>query len=84
MSITYQHPGTAAYITDHITRREIQILALMGQGFVNKQIAQRLSISPETVKKHLKNIYKKTNSHNKIEALNKTQWLTSSLLPHQN
>ena len=82
MTITYQ-PKTNAFITEHITPREIQILALMARGFVNKQIAGRLNISTETVKKHLKNIYKKTNPHNKIEALNNTKWLTTSLLPYQ-
>ena len=84
MTITYQpHTHTNAFINKHITPREIQILVLMAQGFVNKQIGDRLNISPETVKKHVKNIYKKTNAHNKIEALNKTKWLTTSLLPDQ-
>ena len=65
--------------TKHITRREVQILALMGEGYINKQIAALLNISTDTVKKHLKNIYQKTGAHNKIEALNKTKWLTASL-----
>ena len=69
--------------TEHITPREIQILGLMAQGRPNKEIADRLSISLETVKKHLKNIYQKTGSHNKIEALNKTKWLTASLASNQ-
>ena len=72
-----------AYSTNHITPREIQILALMAQGIMNKEIAKQLNISTETVKKHLKNIYQKTGSHNKIEALNKTKWLTASLLTNQ-
>ena len=75
---------TSTFISEHITPREIQILALMAQGFVNKQIGERLNISTETVKKHIKNVYKKTNSHNKIEALNKIKWLTASLLPDRN
>ncbi|HEY0040808.1 MAG TPA: helix-turn-helix transcriptional regulator [Flavisolibacter sp.] len=72
-----------SYTNEHITPREIQILALMAQGKLNKEIAMRLNISPETVKKHLKNIYQKTGSHNKIEALNKTKWLTASLASNQ-
>ena len=83
MQTTDQNQTNVSYNTNHITPREIQILALMAQGIMNKEIAQRLNISTETVKKHLKNIYQKTGSHNKIEALNKTKWLTTSLLTNQ-
>lgn len=66
-------------VKENITRREVEILSLIAQGNLNKEIARILNISTETVKKHLKNIYFKTDSHNKIEALNKTKWLTSSI-----
>ena len=79
MEISYQLPPTV-YSSERITPREFQILTLMSQGHLNKEIATRLNISIETVKKHLKNIYQKTGAHNKIEALNKTKWLTTSLL----
>lgn len=52
----------------------------MAQGFLNKEIAVRLNISADTVKMHLKNIYKKTGACNKIEALNRTRWLNASPL----
>lgn len=71
------------YTTEHITPREIQVLAFMAQGNSNKEIAGRLNISTETVKKHVKNIYQKTGSHNKIEALNKTKWLTDPLVANR-
>ena len=81
---TYQQDVTAAgCYAEHITPREIQILHLMAQGSMNKEIADRLCISPETVKKHVKNIFQKTGAHNRIEALNKTRWLTTSLLSNQ-
>jgi DNA-binding CsgD family transcriptional regulator len=44
---------------------------LVAKGCTNKQIADRLFISIETVRKHLKNSYKKLEAHNKIEALRK-------------
>ena len=82
MQTSYSTELTAYHFSaGHITRREIQILTLMSQGRVNKEIAKVLNISTETVKKHLRNIYQKTGAHNKIEALNKTKWLTASLLP---
>ena len=74
MNTTYETGPTGLH---HITRREIDILSLMAQGLINKEIGWKLNISPETVKKHVKNIYRKTGSHNKIDALNKTKWLMS-------
>jgi DNA-binding NarL/FixJ family response regulator len=74
---------TYNYASEHITRREIQILSLMAMGNLNKEIGSQLNISTETVKKHVKNIYLKIGAHNKIEALNKTKWLTTSPLTAQ-
>jgi DNA-binding NarL/FixJ family response regulator len=72
-----------AALPGHITPRETEILTLMAEGQLNKQIASRLGISTETVKKHLRNIYQKTGAQNKIEALNKTRWLWPSLSANQ-
>lgn len=54
-----------------LTSRERDILHLWSRGMQQKEIADHLKISLETVKKHLKNIYRKLNAHNKIEALRK-------------
>ena len=54
-----------------LTMRERDILKLCAKGLQQKQIARRLAISPETVKKHLKNCYRKLNVHNKVQALRK-------------
>jgi DNA-binding NarL/FixJ family response regulator len=42
-----------------ITQREQQVLELLARGFSYRMIAIEMEISPETVKKHLKNIYQK-------------------------
>jgi DNA-binding CsgD family transcriptional regulator len=42
-----------------LTAREIQIAALVAQGFVNKQIAAELSISEWTVSTHLRRVFAK-------------------------
>lgn len=52
-----------------LTTRETDVLHLLAKGLQQKQIAKQLSISSETVKKHLKNCYKKLNVHNKVQAL---------------
>jgi DNA-binding NarL/FixJ family response regulator len=54
-----------------LSLREKEVLELVAQGLLYKEIALRLSISTETVKKHLKNIYQKLHVQNKVEALNK-------------
>lgn len=48
-----------------LTQREREITALIWLGLTNPEIAQRLSISPNTVKTHIKNILHKFNVHSK-------------------
>ena len=54
-----------------ISKREMLVLKLVAKGCTNKDISERLFISVETVKKHLKNCYKKLGVCNKIQALRK-------------
>jgi LuxR family maltose regulon positive regulatory protein len=42
-----------------LSDRELDVLRLLSQAFPNKKIARALSLSPDTVKWHLKNIYGK-------------------------
>ena len=55
--------------------REREVLELLSKGLLYKEIAEKLGITHETVKKHLKNIYQKLHVQNKIEALNKFRLL---------
>jgi DNA-binding NarL/FixJ family response regulator len=55
--------------------REKEVLELLSKGLLYKEIADKLGITHETVKKHLKNIYQKLHVQNKIEALNKFRQL---------
>lgn len=56
---------------DLLSKRENEVMQLLGAGFSYKEIAQKLYVTYETVKQHLKNIYIKLNVQNKVEALNK-------------
>lgn len=51
-----------------LTRREAELLELVRVGLSNREIAERLVISPETVRKHLWNLFKKIGVHNRTAA----------------
>ena len=42
---------------EHLTERELEVLALMAEGRTNKAIAERLFLSEHTIEKHIKNIF---------------------------
>ncbi len=52
-----------------LTKRELEILEHIGQGDNYQQIADALYVSPKTVRKHIENIYRKLQVHNKVEAV---------------
>jgi DNA-binding NarL/FixJ family response regulator len=54
-----------------LSERELEVLMSMSKGLLYKEIADTLFISRNTVKNHLKSIYKKLRVQNKIEAINK-------------
>jgi DNA-binding NarL/FixJ family response regulator len=54
-----------------LTRREIQVLKLISQGYINKEIAGQLSLSVRTVDKHRFNILHKFHVNNTAELLHK-------------
>jgi len=49
--------------------REIEVLGLVAEGFANKEIARRLSVSLNTVRNHVQSILYKLNAHSKLEAV---------------
>ena len=54
-----------------LTKRETEMLGLLAKGFRYKEIADKLCISTETVRKHINNIYQKLHVQSRIEAVNK-------------
>ena len=55
-------------ISEKLTQRQIQILALLAVGATNDDISDKLCISPHTVKNHLYSIFKKINVPNRVQA----------------
>ena len=67
-------PEVAAQLADHagdeeLSAREIEILRLIAGGNANKQIADQLSITEETVKGHVKNILAKLSANDRTHAV---------------
>lgn len=64
--------GKAVSVPDWgLTAREQEVLELLYQGLSNQQIAKRLFISMNTLKFHLKNIYRKLGVSSRLEAIKK-------------
>jgi len=68
---TLATPPTAGFGHElaNLTRREEEVLALLGKGQPDKEIADHLRISAHTVHGHVRNIFEKLGVHNRTEAV---------------
>jgi DNA-binding NarL/FixJ family response regulator len=60
---------SAGRLESPLTRRELEILELLAQGFAQKEIAKRLFISRKTVGSHTERIFSKLGAHNRVQAV---------------
>lgn len=58
-----------------LTKREREVVQFLSMGLTYEKIALKMDVRHETVKMHLKNIYRKLRVQNKIEALQKVKLL---------
>jgi len=61
--------GHSSLLVEPLTPRELDVLALLAQGLTNKEIAQRLVISPGTVRQHAYNLYQKLQVNSRQQAV---------------
>ncbi|WP_379160893.1 LuxR C-terminal-related transcriptional regulator [Paenibacillus sp. sgz5001063] len=58
-----------------LTDQETKVLVLIARGLTNKQIASDLHITGETVKFHIRNVYRKLEANNRVHALQRAKEL---------
>ena len=62
------HAETGAHALDSLTPREVQIMALLGEGLSNKEIARRLDAKEATVKVQIHRLMRKLGVANRTQA----------------
>lgn len=67
----FQAAGEAEREKEKLSARELEVLNLMSEGLINKEIADKLGVSLDTVKTYVKRIYTKMHAHNRMEAVRK-------------
>src|SRR5437868_8704138 len=65
---TGRRPATSVDLLAPLTRREQQVLELLGDGLTNREIALRLVVEPDTVKDHVQSIIKKLGATDRTHA----------------
>jgi DNA-binding NarL/FixJ family response regulator len=59
-----------AQLPDGLTPREAEVLGLIGAGFTNREIAERLVVSEATVKTHINHLFAKIDARDRAAAIN--------------
>lgn len=63
------HVNTQVLETLRISARELEVLELLAAGRSNKEIANRLNVSPNTIKTHVANLFGKLEVKRRTEAI---------------
>jgi DNA-binding NarL/FixJ family response regulator len=61
--------GTSSKELENLSERETEVLSYVAKGYQDKEIAEKLFLSVETIRKHLRNIYQKLHVRSRTEAV---------------
>ena len=64
-------PSGGGVSLDVLSKRENEILEMLSSGLLYKEISEKITITTETVRKHVYHIYEKLHVTNRVEAVNK-------------
>ena len=62
-------PAKTGSTDDRLTRRELEILRIVAAGSNTRTVADKLHLSPATVRNHVQNLFGKLSVHSRLEAV---------------
>ncbi len=68
---SFQRQGASDKPAENLSKRETDVLGYVAQGYTNKEVAEALGLSVETIHAYLKNIYTKLHVRSRTEAVMK-------------
>ena len=62
--------GIGLRLPDRLTRKELEVLRMVASGLSNREVAERLAISLNTVERHINHLFDKTKVENRVALVN--------------
>ena len=73
----------SAELPEPLSERELEVLTLVAAGKSNQEMAGELFVAKSTVKTHIKNIYRKLDTHNRTQALGAGEGIEPDLVTRE-